>query len=339
MSQMMLETLAAPKLVQEALGKDRALYEEVGARLRRLNPSVVATIARGSSDNAACYAEYLIPLCTGRVVASVPPSVVTLLNSRLHLKEQFALAISQGGGSPDIISTLSAARTSGALAAALVNNTASPLADAAEVVLPQNAGPELSITATKSVLCTFVVLARLVAEWANDVAFKDAIAQLPLTLESAAKIGSTLDEQALKGTSHVYVLSRGLGQSAAREVALKLKETCGLHAEPFSAAEVRHGPREIVDQGFLVIALAMSGSDREDVLPAAAELRSQGARVLTVGPVNRGCDFSLPPIDDYRVAPIVALQLLYPWLARCSKALGRDPDHPRTLKEKVIKTV
>lgn len=339
MSQMLLEVQDAPNRVKAALEADTSTYATLGERLRELNPALVATIARGSSDHAATYAAYLFPLCTGRVVASIPPSVVTVLKSPLDLEGQFALAISQGGGSPDIIQTLDSCRRSGALTTALVNSEKSELARTAEILLPQHAGEEKSIAATKSVICTLTGIARIAAAWSGDQGLQGGLRTLPGSLERAFEAGMKTDENILNGVQNVYVLSRGLGMSAALEIALKLKETCGLHAEAFSTAEVRHGPREIVDKKFLVIVLALPGSGQEDAIAAAKELKAQGAGVLLVAPASLGGTFVLPELSDNRLANIVALELLYPWIARSAKALGRDPDRPKTLTTKVIKTV
>jgi glucosamine--fructose-6-phosphate aminotransferase (isomerizing) len=327
MSTMLAEALSAPAKVRELLTRDRERYTELAARLRSSPPAVVATIARGSSDHAAHYAAWLVPRCTGRVVASIPPSTVTVLGSRLELAGQLVLAMSQGGGSPDILRTVEAARKSGALTVAIVNDVSSPLANATDFLLPQHADPELSLSATKSVIATMTAIARLCAEWADDAALRTALDGLPDVLERAAALPLSAE---LAGVSHVYVISRALGYSVAVEVALKLKETCALHAEAFSAAEVLHGPREIVDERFVVIAVPLPGSGDDDVRGAARELESQGARIIMVDDV--------PATADPRLAPIVALQRLYPWIARTSVALGRDPDRPRTLKSKVIKT-
>ena len=335
---MLLEAQEAPNRVRDLLLSDSALYADLGRRLRDLDPAVVATIARGSSDHAASYAAYLIPQCTGKVVASLAPSVVTVLNARLRLQGQFVFSLSQSGGSPDLNHTQARAREGGALTAALVNVANSPLAQNAEIFLDQKAGPENSITATKSVLCTLAGIARLAAEWAQDAALLRALPLLPEALHEASVSGSHYDEQLLLGVKHAFVLSRALGFGAASEVALKLKETCGLHAEAFSAAEVRHGPREIVNKDYLVIALALPGSGQAHVLAAAAEMKAQGARVLVVGQPGSGQNFALPPLPDDRLAPLAALQLLYPWIARAAAALGRDPDKPKTLLNKVIKT-
>lgn len=339
MSQMLAEAKESIERIRTQLSLDEKTYLDLGSELRKKDPSFVCTIARGSSDHAATYASYLFPLCTGKVVASLPPSLTTVLKAPLHLKNQFALAISQSGGSPDLLASLSAAKERGAITAAIVNKTESPLAKAAHWLLPQNAGEEKSIAATKTVLCTLSSIARLAAHWSNDKKLLDALQALPDLLEEAYQSGVMAKESVFQDVSHVYVLSRGLGLATAMETALKLKEVGGLQAEAFSTAEVRHGPKEIVNEKFLIVALALPGSGEEDVLLAAEELRGQGAKVFLIGDSKSKVDLRLHQIPDFRLAPIVALQAIYPWLTKASKFLGRDPDQPRVLKEKVVQTL
>lgn len=329
---MLREAQESPERIRQVLNSNNDAYADLARQLRELNPSGIITIARGSSDHAAGYASYLIPLCTGKVVASLAPSVVTVLKAKLHTKNQFALVISQSGRSPDTLSALECVQTGGALCAAVINDVDSPVAEMADVLLPQHAGKE-GIAATKSVLCTMACVARLVAEWTQDQKLLSALQELPDVIAKGLHVGLTLDRNALKDVDHVYVLSRGLGLAAAQETALKLKETCGLHAEAFSAAEVRHGPREIVSGNFLVVALALPDSGHDDVIAAAQELKEQGAKVLQID------SHVLPKMRDSRLATLVALSVVYPWLSESSKALGHDPDHPKTLKNKVVKTL
>jgi fructoselysine-6-P-deglycase FrlB-like protein len=332
MSKMLHEAKEASSCMRRQLSADASTYSELGRRLRELNPAMVGTIARGSSDHAATYASYLIPFCTGRPVSSLAPSLVTVLKAPLNLNRQFVLSISQSGRSPDIIAALGAVKTSGAMTAAIINDVDSPLAKMVDVLLPQHAGAE-GIAATKTVLCTLTAVARMVGEWTQDAKLLARLQALPEVMDSAFLGGMQLDASLLRGISSAYVLSRGLGLSSALEIALKLKETCGIHAEAFSTAEVRHGPREIVDDEFMVIALALPGSGRDDVLAAAGELKAQGARVMLIDLET------IPGAEDPRLSPLIVLQLMYPWLASSSLNLGYDPDRPKTLKSKVIHTV
>lgn len=163
MSRMLEESLEAPDRVADLLARDGDLYAGLGARLRRSPPAAALTVARGSSDHAAAYGAYLIAAVTGRPVASLPPSLVSLERAALTVPGQLALAVSQSGRSPDVVACLEAARAGGAIAVACVNDVGSPLAAAAEVVLPHQAGPERAVAATKSFLASGVALARLAA--------------------------------------------------------------------------------------------------------------------------------------------------------------------------------
>ena len=340
MSRMLEESLEAPHRLADALACDRELYARLGERLRTDPPPAALTIARGSSDHAAAYGAYLITLLTGLPVASLPPSLVTLERAPLRLRGHLALAVSQSGRSPDVVGSLEAARAAGALTAALVNDTGSPLAQAAELVLGHHAGPERSVAATKSFLASLFGLARLAAAWAEEDGLDSAIQALPPRLEEAAASGAAADPGWLGGASHVYVVARGIGLPVAHELALKLKESCGIHGEAFSSAELRHGPREVVDSRFTVLALALPGPGQADVLAAAGELAGQGAQAHVVGPgsLDTALLAALPEGLDPRLAPIAAAQALYPLIARTAVALGRDPDRPRTLA-KVTETI
>lgn len=337
MSRTLEEALEAPDRVADLLSRDGALYADLGGRLRRSPPAAVLTIARGSSDHAAAYGAYLLSAATGRPVASLPPSLVSLGGAALAVPGQLALAVSQSGRSPDLVACLEAARTGGAVAVACVNEADSPLARAAEIVLPHHAGPELAVAATKSFLCSAAALARLTAAWSEDAGLAGALDGLPAILRAAAEAGLRADTRWVEGAAgHAYVVARGAGLPVAGEVALKLKETCGLHAEAFSSAELRHGPREIVDGRFVVLALAPPGPGQADVLAAARELEGQGAKIVVAGPPDSF--LPLPEDLDPRLAPLAAAQALYPLLARTALALGRDPDRPRTLAKVTLTT-
>ena len=179
MSLMLEESLEAPERVAGQLARDADLYAALGERLRRAPPPGALTIARGSSDNAAAYGAYLLTLLAGLPVASLPPSLVTLERARLAVDGHLALAVSQSGRSPDIVACLEAARQAGAVAVAVVNDPASPLADAADTVLPQHAGPERSVAATKSFITSLTAIARLAVAWRPDPALAADLERLP----------------------------------------------------------------------------------------------------------------------------------------------------------------
>jgi glutamine---fructose-6-phosphate transaminase (isomerizing) len=245
-STMRVEALAVAEVAATALTRQQERIEDVAARLRAARPRGFVTIARGTSDHAAEYAIRLVGRKLGLIGASLPPSLVTLAAAPLDFREQVVLAISQSGQSPDVVEALAAARAVGALTVALVNAPTSPLADAAELVLAIDAGPERAVAATKSYVLSLLQIARLVAAWAGDGALRDAVLGLPSPLAQAVAVDWTAAVPAFVEAPSAFVVGRGLAYATAREAALKLKEVAGLHAEALSAAEIMHGPKALL---------------------------------------------------------------------------------------------
>jgi glutamine---fructose-6-phosphate transaminase (isomerizing) len=338
-SLMLLETREAPARVAELLREDVGTYRALADRLAERAPAFAATVARGSSDHAATYAASLFGVACGLATASIPPSLVTRYAIELDLGRALVLAISQSGESPDIVATLRTATAAGGCSIAVVNAPGSPLAAAAAHVLPQHAGPERSIAATKSFICSLVCVARLVAAWRGDAALCAALERLPARLEAALACDWSAAVPLLASARSLYVVGRGLGFGIVHEWALKLKETCGLHAEALSAAEVHHGPRAVIDRDFPILALALDDPAGRDVAAFAAGLADSGhgvavASAAAVAGVHLPLPAPLHPLLD----PIVAAQAFYPLAAALAAARGLDPDRPRGLK-KVTATI
>ena len=326
--------------VARQLGHNAERVAEIGARLRDLDPPLVATIARGSSDCCALYLKYLVEIISGVPCASISPSIATLYRTPIRLQRALSVAISQSGRSPDIVETQRAARRAGALAVALVNDEASPLAQEAESLLPLWAGAEHSVAATKSMIAGLVACASLVAAWREDRPLADAIAGLPdvLRRQTAPPPAALLDR--LAEARNAFVLGRGATLAIAAEAALKLKETCAIHAEAYSAAEVLHGPVELVGPGFPVIAFLPSDAAREGMLTTLARLAAAGAEVIAVeaGGADDAYRLATAPIELALLEPIVMIHRFYRLAEALARRLGRDPDHPRNL-HKVTETV
>jgi glutamine---fructose-6-phosphate transaminase (isomerizing) len=338
-SLMLAEARAAPEAVARFLAADAGAWLALGARLRAADPPAAITVARGSSDHAASYLAYLLTARLGRPVASLSPSLVTLRHAPLRAPGLLAVALSQSGQSPDIVASLSALGRAGAITTALVNDTAAPLAAAAEWCLGLHAGPERAVAATKSFLASLAAAARLVGAWQGDSLFLASLAALPAELARAAKADWTTAIPPLAAAGRAIVVGRGLGLAIAQEAALKLKETCGLHAEAFSGAELRHGPMALIGPGETVLVLAMRGPALPGLVALAAELRASGATVLLAAPDEvAGRDLPLTTTGDADLDPLAAAQSFYPFAAALAEARGMNPDAPPHLS-KVTRTL
>ncbi len=308
------------------------------ARLKRRQPDVVVTCARGSSAHAATFAKHLIERHLGIPVAAAAPNVATVYRQPLALRQQLFLTISQSGRSDDLIEMTAMARAAGAISAAIVNDVRSPLADAAEIVLPLSAGPEFGVAATKSFVASLAALLRMTAAWKGDAAMTLAGARLPERLVAAAQLDWNDAVAPLADATSLIAIGRGPTLAIAREAALKLKETCALHAESFSAAEFRHGPIALVSGAFPILAFSPADESAAGFAGLLDDLYRKGARVLVAEPGERQSSrlpalaFEHPDADA-----ICLIQSFYAFLPRLAVRRGTDVDRPRHL-QKVTRT-
>src|SRR4051794_22844829 len=304
------EAAEAPDCVQNQLQRNRAALAAFGGRLRARPPVAMLTIGRGSSDHAATYARYLVETRLGVLTSSLSPSIFSVFKAPLSLKNMLCLVISQSGRSPDLLAAAGAARNSGAIVVALVNDPASPLAEIASIVLPQGAGDEKSAAATKSFIASLSAIAQMVALWSGDSELQSALPQLPSALAQAWQEDWSPCREWLRSADHLYTVGRGLHLGIAQEAAHKLKETCMLHAEAYSSAEVLHGPNELVGKDFPVLLFHSGDATEASVKEAARRLRSQGAPVMMAGGGEPGA-LPVPPAPHPALAPILQIQAFY----------------------------
>ena len=336
---MLQEAAEAPRAVARQLAANQARLRELGAELRARAPRAVVTCARGSSDHAATFAKYLVETHARVLTSSAAPSMSSVYDASADLREVVFIAISQSGKSPDLIASARSARACGALVIALCNTPGSPLSAVAHHTVDLEAGPEVSVAATKSFIASLAALVHLVAEWTQDAALLDALHAAPAALEKARGLDWSAGVDALREQRNLFVIGRGYGLGVAQEAALKLKETCGLHAEAFSAAEVQHGPMALVGPGFPVLAFSQGDETRAGIEHVARDFVARGARVLLAGGVVDGT-LALPVIGPAHavVEPLLFAQAFYGLAARLSVARGFDPDVPPHLR-KVTETV
>lgn len=303
------------------------------AQIAALTPRAIYTIARGSSDAAANILSYEFMRETGLPMTSLPPSIFSV-GKGVALDGALALVVSQSGASSDLVLSAQGARGRGATVIGLINAPGSPVAEHAHLTLPIGAGPELAVPATKSVIGSIAagmaLLCHLAPGYAERAeasarAFDTALPALP---QAKALLS------ALLRANHVYVIGRDTGYGAAQELALKLKETCALHAEAYSSSEVLHGPLQLATNPLLILILDTGQPDVQASLDTAeARFKAAGGTTYRLRPADIGAT-SLTPA----AAAAMLLCLTYPLVLATALALGHDPDRPETLS-KVTQTI
>jgi glucosamine--fructose-6-phosphate aminotransferase (isomerizing) len=333
---MALESREAPEALRRQV-RSSPLWE-LAARLRQRPPQVVVTCARGSSAHAATFGKHLLERHLGIPVAAAAPSIASLYRRPLRLDGQLFIAISQAGRSADVIESAAMARSSGATTVAVVNDADSPLARACEVILPIEAGAELSVAATKTFMASLALLLRLVAVWKGDVAMQRAVDRLPERLAQAADLDWSAAAACVAAADSLITIGRGPTLAIAREAALKLKEICNIHAEPFSSAEFQHGPMALVQSSYPVMLFVPQDAAAEGFAELAFGLERKGAATFAAGASVAGA-FNLPGLEpDHPDADAVCLvQSFYQLVILAALRRGRDVDRPRHL-QKVTRT-
>jgi glucosamine--fructose-6-phosphate aminotransferase (isomerizing) len=332
-TRMFAEAAEAAEAVQRQLDQNAEITARVGRKLRELNPRFITTVARGSSDHAACYAKYLLETRTGLVTSSSGPSVVSVYKTSLKLENSFCLVISQSGASPDLLAMAEAARNAGAFVVALVNVPGSPLAAMADEVIELRAGPETSVAATKSFITSLTAVIQILSYWQNDDTLSAALAQTPELLRAAWACDWTPAIDAIADAQDLFVLGRGLGLGIAYEAALKLKEVCNLHAEAFSSAEVLHGPVTIARDDFPVLVLAQNDACLPGITRIVDGLAQRNVKLITAG-LRHDRSINLPSPQGHPVIePILRIQSFYRMANALSVRLGLDPDNPPYLRK------
>jgi glucosamine--fructose-6-phosphate aminotransferase (isomerizing) len=330
---MFAEAREAPGVVRRQLARNAAIMQALGERLRTQPPRAVVTLARGSSDHAATFAKYLFETRAGVLTASAAPSTASVYRARQDLRDCLFIAISQSGRSPDLIASAASAREAGACVVALVNDEGSPLAAAAEHAIPLCAGAETSVAATKSWLAALAAMLHMASAWTGDADLADALHAAPDAMDDAWSWDWSDALALLEPATHLYVIGRGLGLALAQEAALKCKETCGLHAEAFSAAEVRHGPQALLGERFPALVFAQQDETRAGIETLASDFAARGVPVLLAGAQAAGARVLQTQALHAAIAPLALGLRFYRLANELSLARGFDPDNPPHLRK------
>ncbi|WAX97819.1 SIS domain-containing protein [Aminobacter sp. NyZ550] len=312
---------------------------ETGLHLKRAQPRFVTTVARGSSDHAASFLKYAIELNAGLPVASIGPSISSIYGAKLKLTDSACLAISQSGKSPDIVAMAEGARAGGALTIALTNTAGSPLAEASEHAIDIRAGVEKSVAATKTFVNSAVAGLAVLAHWTGDDKLLAALDALPEHFAKAVDCDWMGIAGELTEGNSLFILGRGPSFAIANEAALKFKETCAMHAESYSAAEVMHGPLALVRPGFPVLALAARDASEPSIAQAADGLADRGAAIhITSSLAKRAKVLEHVATGHPLTDPLMLIASFYGFVEAFARHRGLNPDTPPNLR-KVTETI
>ena len=337
---MLREIHEQPGAIQATVAIERERIQELAARLRQEEIQYVLIAARGTSDNAATYARYLLGVTQGLVVASAAPSLTTVYEAPLRLQQSLVLGISQSGQATDVIEVLEAARGLGAITVALTNTEDAPLSQVAEYSLLTHARDERSVPATKTYTTALAVVHQLAAAWSDRPEMADQIHRVSEWISAVFALEPEIEDRSerYRYMEHCAVLARGLNYGTAQETALKLQECCYVIPEALSSADLMHGPIASLEPGFPCFIFAPSGKALGSLQELSQALAQRQAEQIIVSDipemVERGTvGFLLPGPLPEELSPLVAVvvgQLLAFYLAQHK---GIDPDEPRGLRK------
>jgi len=326
--------------IAEQPGRWRALLAGAGAELdgvaaavRAYDPHTVLLVARGTSDHAALYAKYLVEIRLGKPAGLVSPSTMTAYGARPDLRGVLMLAVSQSGGSPDLVRSVEVARAGGALTVAVTNNAASDLARAAQHHVDVLAGPERAVAATKSYTAQLLALHQLLDRIAGGDG--SAAAPLPDLADAVLASGDAVAQLATRYrfAQRMVTTGRGYSYPTAREAALKLMETAYVSAQAFSAADLLHGPLAMIDPQVPVLAVVADGIGGAAMAPVLPRLHERGADVCIVGSRASGATIALPPGAPEELSPLLEILPFQLLALHVAVDRGGDPDAPRGLNK------
>jgi glucosamine--fructose-6-phosphate aminotransferase (isomerizing) len=342
------EILEQPAAARRQLGSSSAALEALSARLRAEPVASVVIAARGTSDHAAIYAQYLLGVRNRLSVGLATPSVVSLYGAEPDVRRSLVIGISQSGASPDIVGVVASARRSGAPTLAITNDPSSPLAATADHVIDLAAGPELAVAATKTYTTSLLAIARLSLALDPDAADAAALAAVSGAMAAAlaTEPGVTSITNELAGANRAIdkcvIVGRGFEYATAREWALKLKELAQVFADPYSAADFLHGPIALVQPGIPVLVIAPSGAAAAGQLELLRDLRDRGVDTVVASDTAETRELgrwsiALPPDVPEWLRPIVSIIPGQLFAYHLTLARGLDPEKPRYIR-KVTRT-
>ncbi len=329
-----------PHAVAVAVDSEHANVVSLVKELRKRQIRHVVIAARGTSDNAAVYGKYLMEIVAGVPVALAAPSVFTLYEASINFADSLVIGVSQSGQATDVLQTLEAARSTGALTACITNVAGSPITELSDFTFLCHAGEERAVAATKTYTTSLALFALIAGVWADHQGLIDGLKQLPEQIQQTLLLEDEISRasERYRYIQECAVLARGINQCTALEAALKMSETSYLVAKPYSGADFLHGPIAIVSEGFPCFLFAPTGRAYPSMVDLAMKLRSRNAEMVIVSnnceilglaakPIKMSVD-----INEY-LSPIAYIVPGQIWAFHLSRNRGYDPDKPRGLSK------
>lgn len=328
----------SPDLLERLLTGAAGSVDALARAVRERDIDVALIAARGTSDHAALYGQYILGARNEIVVAPAAPSLVSVYGAVPRLRNALVVGISQSGRSPDVVSVLDAYRRAGSLTVAITNDPASELAQAAEHLIELEAGPERAVAATKTYLAEVAILAMLSAALSGDESSGAELRTLPAAMRAALEQEERVASLAAAWVREedCAVLARGFHYATAREWALKLKELAHVLADPYSGADFQHGPIGLVHEGFPILAVATSGPAFDGMVELLGRVHAVGARLLVMSDRTAELDFgetvALPAVPEW-LSPLVAIIPAQLFAYHLARSKGLDTEAPRNLSK------
>ena len=332
------EILEQPEVLQRLLEEERTNIEQVAVAIRERAPKFLVLAARGTSDNAARYGQYLFGTANRLTAALATPSLFTLYKQPPKMDGALVMGISQSGQSPDIVSVLEEGRRQGVLTVAITNDPHSSLAEGAEHTIRLHTGPEQSVAATKTYTASLLALAMLSTALGEDTKRFQALEALPALVSEVLTSAPDIIKAAerYRYADACVVVGRGYNYATAHEIALKLKELTYILAEPYSSADFQHGPLALVEHDFPVMAIVPEGKTAGEFVELFRQLKEQGAELVVISAHSDALDMAqtpmrLPTEVPEWLSPLISVAPGQLFALGVTLAKGFDPDHPRGL--------
>ena len=325
------EALSIPTIVDQFSNADKNPYESIAKLINQKKIKYVVTVARGTSDCAALYSSYIFAKHLGLPTYSMPPSIITLEQSKFDFSEALVIVISQSGKSSDLVECERKSRSMGARTIIITNNIDSPIINEANYFINMYAGEEKSVAATKTFTQTLLVLIKLVFICLGKKNINDDIKKLSeiIVNDSSNEWNTDVID---KNINTGFIIGRGVGFALSNEISLKFKELCQEMIEPFSSAEVMHGPKSLVENSFKLFLLGMNDKSGLTVNKDVNELKNYTNSVYEISSnTNTKSDFFYPSNKILELDSVILMSKFYPWIIRYTIAKDLNPDEPRYL--------